>query len=525
MKILISDNLSKVGVSMLKDSGFKIDLFTELSKEKIEKIIGNYQGLIIRSATDVNANLLEKATNLKVIGRAGVGLDNVDISAATKKGVVVMNTPGGNTITTAEHTVAMIMALSRKIPNATESVRLGKWEKKIFMGTELFGKTCGIIGFGNIGSNVAQRLKGLKMDIVVYEPNITDDIIEKAGFRSVELDELFRVSDYITVHVPKVESTKHLLRLENFEKMKDGVFIINCARGGIINENDLTKAIKSGKVAGAALDVFEEEPPTNNPLLSLKEVIFTPHLGASTSEAQENVAIAVAKQMIAYLKHNTVINAVNASSVTGELLKQISPFLNLAYKLGSCLEQLSLRAFKEVELNYSGDFFTSDKTPITIAFLEGLLAARVKERINSVNARVIAKQMGIQVCEKIKNDTTNYTNQITAIVKTENSVNSASGTIFGKNDPRIIRINDFRVEIIPKGHLLLIQNIDKPGAVGSIGTLLGEHRINIIRMEVGQDDAGKNTIVLLTTDKLISKNILDELEKLPLIISAKSLEL
>ena len=525
MKVLVCDNLDKVGVDILNKAGLKTELANGLKPEQLQKIIGKYDGLVIRSATNVNKELLKAASRLKVVGRAGVGLDNVDIPTRTQKGVVVMNTPGGNTITTAEHTIAMIMALCRKIPSASASVKSGKWEKKRFMGAELFGKTCGVIGFGNIGSNVATRLKALKMKVIVYEPNMTSQVIEKAGFRSVALDELFAISDILTLHTPKVAATTNLFCKSNFSKMKKGVYIINCARGGIVNEADLAEAIEQGKVAGAALDVFEKEPPQNSPLLELDEVILTPHLGASTAEAQENVAVQVAKQIVSFLQDNTIINAVNAPSITGELLMQFLPFINLADRLGSLLHQLTLSAIRGVEIQFVGSFPDEDKTPITCAFLQGLLAPSVREQVNSINAKHIAKKMGISISETQKAESSTYTNLINISLKTQESAHKVSGTIFGKNDPRIVRLDNFRLEVVPKGHLLLIQNDDSPGAIGSIGNLLGKLSYNIEQMTVGQDDNGEKTIVFIITDKKLSPETLLQLKKLPKVIAAKSLEL
>ncbi len=400
MKVLVSDNLDSSGVKMFQEEdGFEVDVKTGLSPEEQKSIIGDYDALVIRSATKVTQDLLDAAKRLKVVGRAGIGLDNVDIPAATKHGVIVMNTPGGNVITTAEHAIAMMMSLTRNIPWGTASLKAGKWEKKNLEGRELYNKVVGIIGFGKIGSIVADRARGLKMQVIIYDPYVTSERIEKAGYSGVTLDELYCRSDYITVHVPKLKDTVSLLNKDAFDKMKKGVMIINCARGGIVNEADLYDALKSGKVAGAALDVFEKEPPGNSPLFELDKVICTPHLGASTQEAQANVATAVAGQIIEYLKKGTIVNAVNVPSVTGELLKKIGPFLSLADKMGSLLTQLSTGPIKEIVIEYTGDFDGLDMSPVSTALLRGLLIHIVKDDVNFFNANLIAMERGIKVIE------------------------------------------------------------------------------------------------------------------------------
>jgi len=467
-KVLVSDNLGEIGVQMFKDEeGIEVDVKTGLSPDEQKAIIGDYDALVIRSATKVTEELLDKAKQLKVIGRAGIGLDNVDIPAATKRGIVVMNTPGGNTVTTAEHAIAMMMALTRNIPQGTSTLKEGRWEKKTLQGREIFNKTYGVIGFGNIGSIAAELARGLKMRVIVHDPIVQPETIEKAGFESVGLEELYKQSDYITVHVPKIKQTIGLLDKKAFEKMKNGVMIINCARGGIVNENDLYDAIKSGKVAGAALDVFENEPPGDHPLLALDNVIATPHLGASTREAQTNVAVAVADQIIKFLREGTVMNAVNSPSVTGELLTRLSPFLMIADRMGCLMAQFVKGPFKEVAVEYAGDFHGLDLAPITTALLKGLLTPSVAETVNSVNAPVLAKEMGIKVSETTSAESFDYLNLITVKVTTTEMTSSISGTIFGRNDPRVVAIDDFRLEMVPEGHLVLIHNLDKPGAIGS----------------------------------------------------------
>lgn len=518
MKVLVSDNLGEVGIKMFEDEeGIDVDVKTGLDPEELKKIIGEYDALAIRSATKVTAELLEHAKNLKVVGRAGIGLDNVDIPAATKHGVAVMNTPGGNVVTTAEHAISMMMALTRNIPQGTSSLKEGRWDKKKLQGREIYNKILGVVGYGNIGAIVADRARGLKMNVIVYDPNVTAEKIEKAGYEYVSLEELYQRADYITVHVPKMKSTIGLLNKDAFHQMKDGVMVVNCARGGIVDEADLYEAMKSGKVAGAALDVFETEPPGQSPLFELDNVIGTPHLGASTREAQTNVAVAVAEQIIAYLKYDTVINAVNVPSVTGELLKKLGPYLTLADRIGCLQAQLICGPIKEVVIEYTGDFQGLDLSPVTTALLNGLLSMMVRDEVNAVNAPIIAKDMGIKVTETTSGESVDYTNLITVKVITTEMENLVDGTIFGKNDPRIVRINNFRLEIIPRGHLALIHNMDKPGAIGSIGTTLGENNLNIARMQVGQEEEGERNIIILKTDIPIPDEVVKKLVDLPMV--------
>lgn len=525
MKVLVSDNLGEIGVRMMQAAGgIEVDVKTGLAPEEIKAIIGQYEALVIRSATKVTEGLFEAAARLKVVGRAGIGLDNVDIPAATKRGVVVMNTPTGNVITTAEHTIAMIMALSRNIPVGTATLKAGQWEKKRLQGREVFNKWLGVIGFGKIGSIVADRARGLKMRVMVHDPFVAPEQIEKAGFKSVGLEELYRTADYITVHVPKVKGTEKLLDRAAFAQMKEGVMIINCARGGILDEEALDEALVSGKVAGAALDVFEREPPGACGLFCHERVICTPHLGASTLEAQTNVAVAIAEQIIAYLKDGTIVNAVNVPSITGELLKKLGPYLALADRIGLLQAQLSRGPVKKVEIIYEGDFNGLDLSPVSTAILKGLLTPMVRDAVNFVNSPVIAKEMGIKVIESTSAESDHFINLISVRVSTTDMTTTVAGTIYGKCDPRIVQIDSFGLELVPEGHLALIYNEDKPGAIGSIGTTLGRHDINISRMQVGQDQDGENNIIFLRTDTLIPDDVLAELRALPQVRTVTPLE-
>ena len=525
MKVLVSDNLGEAGIRMFQEEeGIHVDVKTGLSPEELKGVIGDYDGLVIRSATNVTEDLLEAATQLKVVGRAGIGLDNVDIPAATKRGIVVMNTPGGNVITTAEHAIAMIMSLTRNIPDGTSSLKAGRWDKKILQGREVYNKILGIIGFGKIGSIVADRARGLKMQVIVHDPFVTPDQIEKAGFESVSLGELYQRSDYITVHVPKLKGTTGLINKDAFDQMKEGVMIVNCARGGIVDEDDLYDAMQSGKVAGAALDVFESEPPGICPLFELDRLICTPHLGASTQEAQTKVAVDVAGQIIDFLKNDTILNAVNVPSITGDLLKKLGPLLTLAEQMGSLQSQLMHGAIKEVVIEYAGDFKGLDLSPVSMAVLKGLLTHIVKDDVNFVNAQALAKERGIRITETSSDESYEYINLITVKVVTTEMTNTVSGTIFGKNEIRIVKINNFRLELIPTGHISLIYNLDKPGAIGSFTTLLGENNVNIDLMQVGQEETGKMNIIFIKTSVRIPEKVIGKILDLPLIISVTPLE-
>jgi D-3-phosphoglycerate dehydrogenase len=526
MKVLVSDNLGEIGIKMFQEEpGIEVDVKTGLAPDELKRIIGEYDALVIRSATRVTEDLLGAARNLKVVGRAGIGLDNVDIPAATKRGVVVMNTPTGNVITTAEHTIAMMMALSRNIPWGTSTLKAGLWEKKKLQGREVFNKVLGLIGIGKIGSIVADRARGLKMQVIVHDPFVTPEQIEKAGFEPVSLEELYRRSDYITVHVPKLKDTVGLLNKAAFDQMKDGVMIINCARGGIVDEADLNDALRSGKVAGAALDVFEKEPPGVCQLFESDRVICTPHLGASTLEAQTNVAVQVAEQIIAYLKRGTIINAVNVPAVSGELLEKVGPLLTLADRMGCLLAQLSVGPVKEVSIEYAGDFQGLDLSPVTTAALKGLLTPVVKDAVNFVNAAVLAKERGIKVTEASVAASEEYVNLITVRAVTDAGRSKVAGTIFGQKDPRVVNINNFRLEMHPLGRFVLIHNHDRPGAIGSIGTLLGDNKINISRMRVGQEEGGDKTMIFLRTDQLIPDDVMEKMRQLPLLITVTPFEL
>lgn len=525
MKVLISDNISPKCIEIIKDAGLKVDVKTDLTHEELKNCIGEYHGLIIRSATKVTADIINAARNLKVIGRAGSGLDNVDKVAATKRGIVVMNTPGGNTITTAEHTIALIVSLARLIPQATMSMKSGKWEKKKFMGVELFNKTLGIIGIGNIGSQVAKRMQGFAMNIIAYDPFLSEDKAKSMGVEKVEFEDLLRRSDFITIHTPLTPETKNMINKDTIRLMKTGVRIINCARGGIINETDLYDALVEGKVAGAALDVFEKEPPSDNPLIKLDNVICTPHLGASTKEAQENVAIAIAEQIVDYLVHNIIRNAVNFPSIPADQVTRLQPYINLAEKLGGFASQIFEGGVTEFTIEYQGDAATINTAPVTIAVIKGFLTPILEETVNFVNAPVIAKERGIEIKEIKSSDEGDYQSLIGLRLKAKDKESYFAGTLFSKKDPRIVAIDNFKVEIVPEGELLFMYNNDKPGVIGNIGTLLGKNDINIARMHFGRETPGGMAISVVSIDTPASAELLDEIKRLPNILSVKQIRL
>jgi len=512
MKILISDNLAEVGIQKLRSvPGFQVDVRTKLPHEQLCQIIEDYDALVIRSATKATVEVIDAGHKLKVVARAGIGLDNVDIEAASRRGIVVMNTPEGNVITTAEHVIAMMFALSRNIPQANSSLKAGNWEKSRFSGKEVSHKVLGIIGMGRIGRIVADRAKGLKMSIIAYDPYISHEVVEKLGVKGVSLEELYAQSDYITVHTPMTKETRNLLNADAFRKMKKGVFVINCARGGIVNEEDLYDAIQSGIVAGAALDVFAQEPPKDNPLLRLDQVIATPHLGASTEEAQENVAVAVAEQVTDYLTRGTIRNAVNAPSIDGATLAVLRPHLVLAERLGNLQAQITRGAIQEVKVVYIGEVTTVDTKPLTYSILKGVLTPILGDMINFINMPVVIKERNIKVTASSRDEAEDFTNLISVELRTTEDANLVAGTLFGKKDPRLVRINDFRLEAAMEGNSLLIYNIDTPGTIGAIGTCLGRHHINISMMDVGQVLERGENIIFLRTDTPVPQHVIQEL--------------
>jgi D-3-phosphoglycerate dehydrogenase / 2-oxoglutarate reductase len=524
-RVLISDALSKAAVQIFKDRGVEVDFQPELGKDrdKLAAAIGGYDGLAIRSATKVTAKILESAKDLKVIGRAGIGVDNVDIPAATAKGVIVMNTPFGNSITTAEHAIAMMFALARQIPQADVSTQSGRWEKNRFMGVELTGKTLGIIGCGNIGSIVANRAIGLHMRVVAYDPYLTPERAFDLGVERVELDELLRRADIITLHVPMTEKTRNVLSAENLAKTRRGVRIVNCARGGLVDEAALRRALDQGHVAGAAFDVFTTEPATENPLFGHPNVVCTPHLGAATTEAQENVALQVAEQMSDYLLQGAIQNAVNFPSITAEEAPRLRPFVALAEKLGSFVGQLTEAPIRGIRIEYEGAVAGMNTRALTSAAVTGALRPFLED-INMVAAPVIARERGI-VIEELKRDTAHrdYESFIRITIDAEDTARHAGGTVFQDGKPRVIEIRDIAVDAEFAPNMIFVRNADKPGFIGRFGTLLGEAGVNVATFALGRDRPGGDAICLVAVDEPVAPDLLRRIEAIPQVKRARAI--
>lgn len=520
-KVLISDKLSAQAIEVFKERGVEADVKTGLSPEELIKIIGDYDGLAIRSATKVTKEILEAAKNLKVVGRAGIGVDNVDIAAATASGVVVMNTPFGNSVTTAEHAISMMMALARQIPQANESTHAGKWEKSKFMGVELSGKTLGLIGCGNIGSIVADRAQGLKMKVIAYDPFLTEERAAIMNLEKVELDTLLERADFITLHTPLTETTKNILNKNTFAMCKKDVRIINCARGGLINEADLKVALESGHVAGAALDVFEQEPAKENPLFGMDNVICTPHLGASTNEAQENVAVQVAEQMADYLTKGAVTNALNIPSMSAEDAQKLKPYLKLVDQLGSFSGQLTEHGLKKIQIDYEGKASALNTKPLTAVLLKGLLSPLV-EGVNMVNAPIIAKERNIDVSTTANERAHDYNTLIRVTVTTDKRTRTLAGTLFA-NEPRVVEVNGVKLEAGLGKHMLYVNNDDKPGFIGDLGSLLGTAGANIAYFHLGRNESGSDAVALVEVDQDISPELLAKIAALASVKQVKPL--
>ncbi|MDI3468672.1 MAG: D-3-phosphoglycerate dehydrogenase [Pseudolabrys sp.] len=523
-KVLISDALSPAAVQIFKDRGVEVDFQPNLGKDKdkLAEIIGNYDGLAIRSATKVTAKMLANAKNLKVIGRAGIGVDNVEIPAATARGIIVMNTPFGNSITTAEHAITMMLALARQIPQADQSTQAGKWEKNRFMGVEITGKTLGVVGCGNIGSIVADRAIGLKMKVIAYDPFLSPERAVNLGVEKVELDDLFKRADFITLHTPLTDKTRNIIDANAIAKMKKGVRIINCARGGLVDETALRAALDSGKVAGAAFDVFTTEPANENPLFGHPNVVCTPHLGAATTEAQENVALQVAEQMSDYLLRGAISNAVNFPSISAEEAPKLKPFIALAEKLGSFAGQLTETGIGTVRITYEGAVAGMNTKALTSAALAGLLRPMLQD-VNVVSAPIVAKERGIVVEETTREAEGDYESLITVTVTTERQSRHVSGTVFADGRPRIVNIKGIRMDAEFGPSMIYITNLDKPGFIGRFSSTLGEAGINIATFHVGRESAGGNAIALIEIDGELPESVLAAVRALPQVQQAKPL--
>ena len=522
-RVLIADKLSPAALAIFKERGVEADVKTGLSKEELIAIAGDYDGMAIRSATKVTADVIKAAKKLKVVGRAGIGVDNVDIPAATAAGVIVMNTPFGNSITTAEHAIALLMALARELPAANASTHAGKWEKNRFMGVELYGKTLGLIGAGNIGSIVADRAKGLKMRVVAYDPFLSPERAQDLGIEKVELNDLLARADFITLHTPLTHETKNIISADAINRMKKGVRIVNCARGGLIDEVALKAALDSGHVAGAALDVFEEEPAKSNILFGSDKVVATPHLGASTSEAQENVALQVAEQISDYLLTGAITNALNMPSITAEEAQKVRPWISLSEKLGAFAGQLTGTSVQAVDILYEGAASLLNTRALTQAALAGLLKPALVD-VNMVNAPIVAKERGIKVSETRRDRQGIYEGFIKITVTlTDGTTRRVAGTVFSDGRPRLIQIKDINMDAEFGPHMLYVINEDKPGFIGRLGTLLGEAKVNIASFALGRSAPGADAIALVEVDGEIAENVLASIRKLPLVKQANAL--
>ncbi len=511
-KVLVSDKLSETAVQIFRDRGIDVTFDPSIGKDKdkLLEVIGQYDGLAIRSATKVSDKVLAAAGNLKVIGRAGIGVDNVDIPAASKKGVIVMNTPFGNSITTAEHAISMMMAVARQIPEANASTHAGKWEKSRFMGVEVTSKTLGVIGAGNIGSVVIDRARGLRMKVIAYDPFLTEERADQLGVRKVELDELLGAADFITLHVPLTDKTRDILSKDAIAKLKPGVRIVNCARGGLVDEAALAEAIKEGRVAGAAFDVFAEEPATNSPLFNLDNVVVTPHLGAATTEAQENVALQVAEQMSDYLLTGAVSNALNMPSVTAEEAKVMGPWLKLSEHLGAFCGQLTDEGIERITVIYDGMAATMNTAALNTAAIAGLMRA-VNPDVNMVSAPVLARDRGIEIATTTQDQTGVFEGYVKIVVKTPTRERSIAGTVFSDGKPRFIQIKGINIDAEVGAHMLYTTNEDRAGVIGTLGQTLGENGVNIANFTLGRSERGKQAIALLYLDEQPPQEVLQKL--------------
>jgi len=524
-KVLISDKLSDAAVAIFRNRGIEVDVKSGLTPAELREIIGQYDGLAIRSNTKVTKELLDVASNLKVVGRAGIGVDNVDLKAATARGVVVMNTPHGNAITTAEHAIALMFALARQIPEATASTKAGKWEKNRFMGVELTAKTLGLIGAGNIGGIVADRAQGLRMRVIAYDPFLSEKRAIELGVEKVELAELLARADFITLHTPLTDATRNLLSREAIASCKKGVSIINCARGGLVDEAALAEAIQSGHVAGAALDVFATEPAKESPLFGLENVVCTPHLGASTNEAQENVALQVAEQISDFLLTGAVSNAINTASISAEDAPRLRPYMELVQKLGAFAGQLTLAqdgVIRRIAIEYEGAAANLNHKPLSGAVLAGLLAP-VLSGVNMVNAPVAARDHGIEVAETVYDRPSEYQTLVRITVTTDRGSRAVAGTLFAGNKPRLVEIKGIPVEADFGRHMLYVTNQDKPGFIGKFGETLAKHGINIATFHLGRAASGGDAICLVSVDEPVPEEVLAEVRALPLVVQATAL--
>ncbi len=527
-RILVSDKLAEDGLSLLRENpAVELVVKTGMTPEEMKDAISGADALLVRSATKVTADVIAAAPKLVAIGRAGVGVDNIDVAAATQRGIVVCNSPEGNTVAAAEHTLAMMLAMARNIPGADASVSAGEWKRSSFLGVELFNKTLGVIGLGKIGSEVAKRAAVFGMRVIGQDPFIAADHAERLGVAIVELPELLERADFITVHVPLTKDTRHLIGRESLAKVKPGVRIINCSRGGVVDEAALADAIREGRVAGAGLDVFEQEPPAESPLVGLDRVVLTPHLGASTAEAQIKVAVDVAQQVLDVLEGKPARSAVNVIPVSPEALRALEAYLPLAEKMGSLQGQLAEEPLRSVELTYAGQLADEDPRLLTRSFLKGLLSPIIDEPVNLVNASIVAEARGFRVVESRSREPEDYVSLITARVAVDGADRIIAGTLFGRSDPRIVRIDEYRVDFAPSGHMLVSMHIDRPGMIGRVGSILGEHQINIAGMHVGRSQPGPGglSVMILALDGPVPSDVMEQLRQVDGIETAQLVEL
>ena len=520
-RVLVSDPLAEEGLEIIRKA-CDVDVKTDLKEDELCAIIGEYDALLVRSGTEVTAKVIAAAHRLKFIGRAGAGVDNIDTDAATRKGIIVANAPEGNTLAATEHTMAMMLSLARNIPQANGSLKKKEWKRSKFMGVELNDKTLGIVGFGRIGREVAKRANALDMKCVAYDPFISKERAAQLGVQVLTLEELFRVADVITVHTPLIKETRHIINAKSIATMKDGVRIINCARGGIVDEKALFDAIKGGKVAGAALDVFETEPPLESPLLALDQVIVTPHLGASTVEAQQNVAISVARQCISVLQGGAAKYVVNAPMVPPEQAEVLEPYANLAEKMGRFAIQIVEGGLASVECIYGGELsaYAGSMKFVTRLALKGLLDPILQQPVNIVNAEFIAKERGISVSETVTEESHGFKNLITIRIKTDKTEETVSGTVFFRGRSRIVAIGGYTMDMIPEGYVIVSRHLDKPGVIGRASTILGKNHINIAGMQVGRITPGEEAIMVLNIDSEVPPEVMDEIRSMPGIFTA-----
>jgi D-3-phosphoglycerate dehydrogenase len=508
MKVLIADKISPTCADVLRRFGLEVEHRPGISGPDLLRAAAAVEGIVVRSDTRITEEVMAAAPRLRVVGRAGAGVDNIDVPAATRRGILVMNAPGENTISAAEHTLSMILSLARQIPRADRGMHAGRWERGQFMGIELFGKTLGILGLGKVGREVASRARAFGMEVIAYDPVLSEEMAARAGVTLVPLDTIYERADLITLHLPLSAETRHMIGREQLQRCRPGVRLINVARGGVIDEAALVEALQSGRVAGAALDVFENEPPTGSPLLSLDSVVLTPHLGASTQEAQEKVAARIAEQIAGYLKDGLVVNAVNMDGIDPRMLPAIQPYRDLCERLGRLLSALARGPVSDISVEYSGTVLEYPMRPLTASFLKGFLETKLSDPVNAVNAHLLAREAGLRVAETRAAEPPDFSALVAATLKGRDGARSAAGALFGKRDPRLVRLDEFHLDAIPQGPMLIVSNDDRPGMVGRIGTALGDAGVNIAYLSLGRDRSGGRAIAVFNLDSPLTDPVL-----------------